>query len=124
MKKLLIAIIVFSVAVILSVIFIPFGLAYGISYRILYKRDFSYVAKILMAMSVSLDKMDNVICGDFLNHTFVKVGNPFGHENSTVSKVMAQNESVLTKIGTFFAKVLEKIDPGHLQESLKDKLNI
>lgn len=121
MKKLLIAIIVFIVAVFLSVIFIPFGIVYGITYRVIYKRDFGYISEVLMSISVALDKMDNMICGDFLNQTFVKQGEPFGDGDLTVSETMAKNKSVFTSIGAFIARVLEFIDPGHLQKSLTVK---
>jgi hypothetical protein len=123
MRQLVISIIVLAVALILSVIFIPFGLVYGLTYRILYKRDFSYLSHILMEISVCIDKMDNIICGDFLNHVLVKTGTPFGRRNETVSKKIAENRGGnLTKLGINIGIILEKIDSGHLDSALKENI--
>lgn len=123
MKKIVISLIVFCIAVLLTVIFVPFGLAYGLTYRLIYLRDFSYIAKILNRMSVSLDQFDNVVCGDFLNATLTKIGFNFGLEDDTVSEVVARNkDGNLTKSGNFIAKGLEVIDPGHLSRSLEENV--
>lgn len=122
-KQLTISIIVLLVAVILTIIFTPFGLAYGITYRVIYKRDFTYIAKILKRVAVSLDQLDNVTNGDFLNHTLTRSGENFGLEDDTVSEVIARhNNGNLTKSGKFIATFLEKVDPGHLASSLEENV--
>ena len=121
MKKIFISLIVLFVAVILTIIFVPFGLAYGITYRILYLKDFSYVSKIIIRIAVCLDQLDNVVCGDFLDQTMTRAGKNFGLEDDTVSEILARNKDRnLTKLGMCIANILEKIDPGHLNKSLEE----
>lgn len=118
MRKFVVSLIVLCIAVLLTVLISPFGIAYGIIKNI-YRRTFlAYLTKISKRVSVSIDQLDNVLCGDFLDDFFTKEGNNFGLEDDTVSEVLSKNQHNLTRFGRIISKLLEAVDPGHLESAL------
>jgi hypothetical protein len=47
---------------------------------------------------------------------------PFGEINDTISYALAMNLGHLSLLGEFIANILEFIDPGHLENSIKNKI--
>jgi hypothetical protein len=43
----------------------------------------------------------------------------FGNIDDTISKALAKNLNNLTSLGKFIVNILEWIDPGHMERSLK-----
>lgn len=117
MRKLVVSIIVLCVAVVLTVLISPFGIAYGII-RSIYRRNLKYFSKILLRISVALDQLGNVTCGGLLDVIFTKKGHNFGLEDDTVSEVLAKNQHNLTRFGRIISNLLEYIEPGHLNRAL------
>jgi len=75
-----------------------------------------------LKFAISLDQLGNVILGPLLNIVMKKKGGwLFGDEDETISMAIALNYYMnnLTNFGLFFADLLEKIDPGHLQRSIE-----
>lgn len=93
----------------------------GFIYRILYSIFTGYnLTKYLNKVAVSLDQLGNVVGGALLNDTLVKGIRPFGLEDDTISEILSYNRKYLTNFGRFIAYILEKIDVGHLDKSLKE----
>lgn len=112
MRLFFVSIIILVIAVLLFCIFAPFGILYSLT------GGFTYLGKIIMRISVSIDQLGNVVCGKLLNKIFTKEGNNFGLEDDTVSEVLAKNQHNVTKLGYIVSRILEKLDKNHLQKSL------
>ena len=119
MIRLLISLIILSVAIILFAIFAPLGIAYAL-FVCLYTLDFSYIPKVIKRISVSIDQLGNVVAGQLLNKIFLKQGEKFGFEDDTVSEVLAKNQHNVTRLGRIISIILEKLDRNHLQKSLEE----
>lgn len=124
MKKLIKNIILFFVAIILLLTLGAFGMVYTIISSIYNFKNLSvlkYWSNIVYTINVGIDKIGNVLLGDFMNKFAVK--NPvykFGNINDTISKALAKNLNHLTSLGKFIVDVLEWIDPGHMEKSLNE----
>lgn len=88
-----------------------FGFVYQIASNY---RKTDYFRKV----AVSLDQLGNVICGGLFDLLLIKKGTAFGHEDDTVSEVLAKQKHNLTFIGKSIAFALDKIDRGHLLKSV------
>ncbi len=118
MKKLFISLIVLAIAIILTAIVAPIGLAYSFVQSIK-RRNVRYFARVVHKMSVSIDQLDNVICGDLFNKILTKKGRNFGLEDDTVSEVLAKNrKGNLTKLGSISERTLNFIEADHLEKAL------
>ena len=124
MKKLIKNIILFFVAIILLLTLGAFGMVYTIISSIYNFKNLSvlkYWSNIVYTINVGIDKIGNVLLGDFMNKFAVK--NPvykFGSINDTISKALAKNLNNLTSLGRFIVDILEWIDPGHMEKSLNE----
>lgn len=77
----------------------------------------------IYTINVGIDKIGNVLLGEFLNRFAVKeLKYPFGKINDTISFALAKNLDNLSPLGKFIAYVLEYLDPGHLENSLKNRV--
>lgn len=122
MKKLLKNIILLFVAIILLITLGTFGLLYTIISSVYNIRNLSvlkYWSNILYTINVGIDKIGNVLLGDFLNNFAVRNSTyKFGNIDDTISKALAKNINNLTSLGKFVVNILEFIDPGHMKKSL------
>ena len=123
MTRLINNIVIFIVAIILLCTIGIFGLIYTIFWSVLnFKKIsfFKYWANLVYTLNVGIDKIGNVLLAAFLNRFAIKTPDyKFGNINDTISKALAKNLNNLTPLGKFIVDVLEAIDPGHMQKSLK-----
>ena len=124
MKRLIKNIILFFVAIILLLTLGSFGTIYTIISSIYNFKNLSvlkYWSDIVYTINVGIDKIGNVLLGDFMNKFAVHepVYN-FGNINDTISKALAKNLNNLTSLGKFIVGILEWIDPGHMKKSLEE----
>jgi hypothetical protein len=122
MKKLLKNIVLFFIAIILLITLGSLGLIYTIFSSIYNFKNISvlkYWSDILYTINVGIDKIGNVLLGDFMNK--FAVTEPvylFGNLDDTISKALAKNLNNLTSLGKFIVNILEWIDPGHMKNSV------
>jgi len=123
MKKLLKNIVLFFIAIILLITLGSLGLIYTIFSSIYNFKNISvlkYWSDIVYTINVGIDKIGNVLLGEFMNK--FAVTEPvyrFGNIDDTISKALAKNLNNLTSLGKFIVNILEWIDPGHMEDSLK-----
>lgn len=126
MIRLLRNILLFIVAIFLLLTIGSFGLFYTLAYSIINFTKSSFVkywADLIYTINVGIDKIGNVLLGEFLNRFAVKeLKYPFGKINDTISFALAKNLDNLSPLGKFIADVLEYLDPGHLENSLKNRV--
>jgi hypothetical protein len=122
MRKLLKNILLFFIAITLLITLGSLGLIYTIFSSIYNFKNLSvlkYWSDIVYTINVGIDKIGNVLLGDFMNK--FAVTEPiyqFGNLNDTISKSLAKNLNNLTSLGKLIVNVLEFIDPGHMKNSL------
>ena len=112
-------IILFIVAVALSVIICPIGYIYSIL-----KTMFVYSSRLFLLLAIGIDMLGNVICKDLFNDTLRKKGGyEFGNMNETVSKVLGMNKktNTLTFLGKALANFLNFIDKNHVENASKNE---
>lgn len=114
MRKLLKNFVILFTAIFLSVIFYPFGFLVSVFYSIV-EKNMDYFAKVVLRIAVSIDQLGNVICGDLFDLCMVKTGDPFGHEDDTVSDILARNQQHLTWLGKSLMWIIKLIDPQHFE---------
>lgn len=125
MKRLIKNIILFIAAVFLLITIGGFGLVYTLFWSIINFKVisfFKYWADLVYTINVGIDKIGNVLLAAFLNRFAVKTDfYKFGNIDDTISYALALNlkENNLTRLGIFIVNVLEYIDPGHMEKSLK-----
>jgi len=126
MKKILINIALFVIAIgLLSTVGL-FGLIYTIGLTIITFDRFSlfrYWGDLLYQINIGIDQIGNVLLGEFMNRYLIKNNkiHLFGKVDETISYVIAKNRGNLTKFGYIIAWILEKIDPGHLDKAIQFK---
>lgn len=124
MKKIIINILLFFISIFLLSTIGTLGLIYTLIYSVLNFKILNiinYWGDILYSINVGIDQIGNVLLGTFLNEfALIDKGYDFGKVDQTISHVIAINyfNNNLTKFGLFIAYVLEKIDKGHLEDSL------
>jgi hypothetical protein len=125
MKRLIVNIILFFVAIFLLSTVGVFGLLYTalftlINYR--FKSFITYWGNLLYQINVGIDQIGNVLLGKFLNNfALIRSGEyPFGKADMTISHVLAVNQlnNNVTSLGRWIINVLERLDPGHMKKSL------
>lgn len=126
MIRLLKNILLFFVAIVLLLTVGSFGLVYTVFDSIFNIRNisfFKYWGDLIYTINVGLDKIGNVLLGKFLNKFAVKnVNYPFGSINDTISYALAKNIDNLTPLGKFVVGTLERLDPGHMDRSIKERI--
>lgn len=123
MRRLFVNIILFFVALSLLFTVGTFGLVYTIFWSVYNSSKisfFKYWGDLMYTINVGIDKIGNVLLAAFLNKFAVKEPKyKFGNINDTISEALAKNLDNLAPLGQFIVDVLEKIDPGHMEKSIK-----
>lgn len=79
-------------------------------------------SKYHLKIGISYDQLGNVVGAPLFNLILRKIGGyKFGDEDETISMCLAINERIgkLTKLGLFFADMLECLDRGHLERAIE-----
>ena len=125
MKRLFINICLLFIAIFLLSTIGAFGLLYTIVYTIFnytFKSFITYWGNLLYQINVGIDQIGNVLLAKFLNNfALLRSGEyPFGKVDMTISHVLAVNQlnNNITSLGRYIIRVLEYIDPGHMNKSL------
>jgi hypothetical protein len=77
-------------------------------------------SKYLLNVAISYDQLGNVLGGPLFNLILKKQGGrPFGDSDETISYVLGKNKRInkLTRLGTWIADGLNKIDPNHVEKA-------
>ena len=120
MKNLANSCIVLIIAILLFAVCAPFGVLFALCRR---RWHIDYASAILRKIAVSIDQLGNVAFAGFLNAVMVRGIKPFGLEDDTVSEVMERNKDHLTGIGKMIARILEKLDQGHMEKALEENMH-
>ncbi len=120
-------VLLFIIAVVLSVITVPLGILYGaikcllnLDFRTLFRK----VNKYFRLLAISIDQMGNVAMQDLFNDILIKVnGYQFGDVDETISSVLGKNQRLneLTYLGSLLVRFLDFIDPNHALNSIEEK---
>lgn len=123
MKRFVVNIILLIVALILLATIGLYGAIYMLLFSLWNIRTvsfFGYWGNVLYAINVAIDRIGNVLLGEFLNkYAVIWVAYPFGNVNDTISYALARNIDNLSGLGELIVSILELIDPGHMEKSLK-----
>jgi hypothetical protein len=126
MKRLIVNIILFFVAVILLSTIGVFGLIYSVFWTVFNFKKVSFLKywiDLIFSINIGIDQIGNVLLSTFLNSccTVNKSHYPFGNVDHTISHVLAINyfDGNLTRFGKMIVKILETIDKNHMYKSLK-----
>lgn len=127
MKRLLINILIFFVALILLFTIGLIGLFYTIWYSIIKFRKVNFInywGDLFYSINVAIDKIGNILLAQFLNNFAIKNKDTlkFGRVRHTISYVLAVNlmDDNLTSFGDLIVNILEFLDPGHMEKTLED----
>ena len=120
-------ILLFSIAVILTILTVPLGMLYTIL-KLLFKGKFGVLFRVsngyFYKFALAIDQMGNVAMKDLFDDIFiVKNGYKFGNIDETISSVLGKNErlNTLTGLGKAIVKLLHFIDPNHALNSIEEK---
>ena len=125
MKKLLLSILLLTVAVLLFLLLLPFAIVWGIGasfWRRKFKNGTIEVADWFYAWAISIDQLGNVVCKELFNDALITpAGVEFGNPDETISSVLGKNKlkSTLTKTGKALDWLLNKLDPNHSINSIE-----
>lgn len=111
-------IILLIVAIVLGFFLMVIGFFFG-----LLRALFLYVDPIALLVAEGIDRIGNVVCADLFNACLIKKhGYKFGNIKETVSRVLGINKKLgnLSKMGVFFADLLNKIDKNHVEKASKE----
>tara|TARA_R110001592_G_scaffold114472_3_gene314341 strand:- start:13337 stop:13690 length:354 start_codon:yes stop_codon:yes gene_type:complete len=104
-------------SIVLSVILLPVGWIYSlVTLRLKWSKLNAYAKNI----ALSIDQLGNVVLSNIMNDFLIKgEGYDFGNEDETISKVLGKNKetNTLTKLGKWISKILNKIDPNHVEKA-------
>ena len=116
----------FILAVVLTIITVPFGILYGFI-KCLLKFDFKSLArkanKYFRLFAISIDQMGNVAMQDLFDDILIKKnGYKFGNLDETISSVLGKNERLqtLTDLGRAIVSFLNFFDPNHALNSIEE----
>jgi hypothetical protein len=124
MKRLIVNVFLFVVAILLLITLGSFGILYTVLYSVKNIKNvafLNYWADLLYQINVGIDQIGNVLLARFLNN-FAIINNdyPFGKVNMTISHVLAVNykNNNIAPLGLFIILILECIDTGHIEKSI------
>ena len=116
----------FIIAVVLTIITVPFGILYGFI-KCLLKFDlkalFRKTNKYFRLLAISIDQMGNVAMQDLFDDILIKKkGYKFGNIDETISSVLGKNERMqtLTSLGRAIVSFLNFIDSNHTLNSIEE----
>lgn len=110
----LISLLLYSIAYVLGVILIPFGMIYA-----LFRPD---VSGYFWKLALAIDQLGNVAMGRIFNDILIYPNRDrFGNEDETISSVLGKNQvnGTLKPLGKLLVKILDKIDPNHSIKSIE-----
>lgn len=102
----------------LGILGIP-AIIVGVIYSLIIHKGNSYFHD----TAISLDQLGNVVCQHLFNLILIKKnGIRFGNPDETISSVLGKNnrDKTLTKLGQFFANLLNKLDKGHTDNAIDE----
>ncbi len=109
-----------TISILLFVLTVPFGLIYGIVYKICLK-SISGLGELSLKISISLDQLGNVVMQEMFNGIMIiKGGYKFGNRDETISSVIGKNveQNTLSKFGKLIDSILNFIDADHSLNSI------
>ena len=119
-------VLLFIIAVVLTILTVPLGILYGFikcllkfNFRALFRKTNKY----FRLLAISIDQMGNVAMQDLFDDILIKKnGYKFGNIDETISSVLGKNErmNTLTKFGLIIVKILNFIDPNHALNSIEE----
>ena len=119
-------VLLFIIAVVLSILTVPLGMLYGalkcilkFDFRLLFKKTNKY----FRLLAISIDQMGNVAMQDLFDDVLItKNGYRFGNVDETISSVLGKNErqQTLKGLGKVLVKFLNFIDPNHALNSIEE----
>lgn len=119
----------FLVAVLLAVVFMPVGFIYT-TIRLWIKANFKTwwkrMGEYYLIIALSIDQMGNVIMKEFFNDVLIyKNGHKFGNEDETISSVLGKNQKTgtLRRLGRWLNWVLNKLDPNHSINAIEHNIS-
>jgi len=116
----------FIIAVVLTIITVPIGILYGFTKCVLKFNFRSLVRKTnkyFRLLAISIDQMGNVAMQDLFDDIFIKKnGYKFGNIDETISSVLGKNKRMrtLTALGRAIVIFLNSIDPDHVLNSIEE----
>lgn len=117
--------ILFILSIILTIIFGVIGLIVSVLYYLITLKWVSGIKAIndmFLQIAISIDQTGNVLCKTLFNKTLIQLGGySFGCRMHTVSYVLGKNKetNTLTKLGKALVWILNIIDKGHVEKSVK-----
>jgi len=125
MKRLLVNIALFFVAIILIGTIGIYGLFFGIVYSLIHYTKINFInfcADTMYAINIGIDQIGNVLLSTFLNKFCLinKLDYPFGKVDMTISHVLAINYFALNlkSFGLLIVNILEFFDNDHMNKSI------
>ena len=120
-------VILFIVALILSLILVPIGFIFTLV-KSTYKRRLKTALKRLngyfYTMAYSIDQYGNVVCQDLFNWALIKSNSKhlFGDPDETISSVLGKNKinNTLTFTGKVLDYILHFLDNNHSINSIEE----
>ncbi len=116
----------FLVAVLLSIVFLPLGGVYSLV-RLWIKANFKTwikrVGQYFLVIAISIDQMGNVIMQELFNDVLIKnSGVRFGNEDETISSVLGKNQQAgtLTLIGKGLNGLLHLLEKDHSIKAIEE----
>jgi hypothetical protein len=113
-------ILLFVIAVVLGVIFIPLGLLFSIIFRL--KSILCSRYNYFKVCAIAIDQAGNVFCADLFNLILVtrKAKVKFGDPDRTISAVLgyAQYFGAMSRVGKALVNLLDAIDPNHCYNAM------
>lgn len=116
----LIGIGLFLISLLLFIVTVPFGLAYGLLHG-LFKKGITGIGEFLLKIAISIDQLGNVAMQHLLNLLWIKkTGYKFGNRDETISSALGRNNRLgtLTGLGRFIDAFLDFIDKDHSLNSI------
>ena len=127
MKKIIISIILFFVALIIFSLVFPFGLIYQLI-TLIKKRNLNiYLSDYFFKLAQCIDQLGNVAYRGLFNDILLtKISKAaFGDNQETISSVIGKNleANTLSKTGIWLNKILNLIQPNHSIISIEENVN-
>ena len=126
--RLLLRVILFLVALILTVILAPLGILHFI-FKHFWKRRFigglAVFGDLILAIAALIDRIANVLLQSLFNKTcIIEKGYRFGDKDDTISFVLGVNENkgTLTNFGIKLCALLSKFEKDHCKVTFNNKL--
>ena len=108
------------ISLFLFIISAPFGLIFGIIYKLCLK-SLSGIGELSLKIAISIDQLGNVVMQDLFNVLLIiNGGHKFGNRDETISSVIGKNlqKNKLTKLGESLNNLLSLIDVNHSLNSI------